>query len=223
MMEIQVSRNEIQIQNPPFPSPNRALSKSYADPRQHFFFFKPIPASNRRGRVGVAFSPGSLSILRPSFPVPPCVFQAGEGLAPLTIAEGFFVRRLDAILSDLAAGSRKGAKKGTLESPEFPRVTARETKDPGKEQGDRSDVRQEYARLISANRFRARISGWAPALHASAVSRCLSHNLIPSVSPVARRMRPLSVGGVEGDFHPARDHHNGDSDFMQRNCKIFFS
>jgi len=43
------------------------------------------------------------------------------------------VRRLDAILSDLAAGSRKGAKKGTLESPELPRVTARRPRTPGKD------------------------------------------------------------------------------------------
>jgi hypothetical protein len=38
------------------------FSITYTDPGS-IFLFKPIPASKRRGRVGVAFSPGSLSVL----------------------------------------------------------------------------------------------------------------------------------------------------------------
>ena len=43
------------------------------------FLFKPIPASRRCGRVGAAFLPGSLSVLRSSFPVPPASFKQVKG------------------------------------------------------------------------------------------------------------------------------------------------
>ena len=38
------------------------------------------------------------------------------------------------------------------------------------------------------------------------ISQPLPSILIPSVSPIARRMRPLSVGRLENAFHPTTDH-----------------
>ena len=134
-----------QIPNPAEQNPNSKSSISFAEsslfndlrrPPRHFFSSSRFRLQNdfktprQSGRcVFARFVVGPSVFVSGS----PSVFQAGEGLAPFTIAEGVFVRRLDAILSDLAAVSRKGAKKGTLESPELPRVTARGLRTPGKD------------------------------------------------------------------------------------------
>ena len=80
------------------------------------------------------------------------------------------------------------------------------TEDPRKKIG-RSIRRPARIRPLenSPIAFRAQwTSGRAPALHASRLSReRLSLSLIPSVAPIARRMRPLSIGRVESAFHPA--------------------
>ena len=79
----------------------------------------------------------------------------------------------------------------------------------GKRQADRSDVRQEFARLKQARTgFEPWTSGRAPALHASRVSHdpCLQDLSLPFRSCEAdaaafRRAR-------DNAFHPATDHHS---------------
>jgi hypothetical protein len=91
----------------------------------------------RRGKVGVARSPPSCpSVLRSSFPVPPAWKQVSEGLAPFSDRG-----RLDAI-SVRPVGRGASSRKG---EPRCPRSKSPGTR--GKRQADRSDVRQEYARL----------------------------------------------------------------------------
>ena len=48
---------------------------------RHFFFLRPIPAANAAARQASRVRPGSSSVLRSTFSVPPAV-RAREGLAP---------------------------------------------------------------------------------------------------------------------------------------------
>jgi hypothetical protein len=64
-----------------FPSPNRALSRGYADPPRRFFFLPPLPALEADGGRRCLFAPDGL----PSFCLRFRVLrsdEASEGLAP---------------------------------------------------------------------------------------------------------------------------------------------
>ena len=122
---------------------------------RHFFLFKPIPTSNARGGVGV----------RPALFVGPSVFisglfEASEGLAP------FDRGCLGAVSTRPCRPRSLIAKKGILASP-VPRVISPGTADLRKKTG-RSIRRpaEIRPRERGPNRFRAWISGRAPALHA---------------------------------------------------------
>jgi hypothetical protein len=71
--EIQIRWQENQIQRLiflGFPSPNRAFSKSYADPQGHFFFSSRFRPQTPEEEWALRARPGSLSVVRSSFPVP---------------------------------------------------------------------------------------------------------------------------------------------------------
>ncbi len=78
----------------------------------------------------------------------------------------------------------------------------------GKRQADRSDVRQEYARLKRARSgFEpGQANGRQPFMPRVSHSPCLL--LLPFRFAHARRMRPLSVGRLDNAFHPAMDDHH---------------
>jgi hypothetical protein len=136
-------RNPTQILG--FPSPDRAFSMTYADP--HGLFIS-CAASRLKGGHGprrrCLFAP-DLSFLLPSFRFLR-YSRASEGLAP------FRSRTLGRHLPDSAAAGLTGGNRGTLAS------SGRRPRTQGKRQGDRSDVRQEYVRLIKST-IRSRAFG----------------------------------------------------------------
>jgi hypothetical protein len=165
MKEDQIFRKEIQgqeeaIPNPAegnpnkilaFSSPNRTLSRSYADPHGVFLVLRRFRPQTRRDRAGCLVRSGSFSC---SF----CLRFCSSGLMRQEKGWRHFDREcLDAVSADLAAASLC-AKKGIL-GPRARRL--------GTRQGDRSDVRQEYVRLKRARSgLEPSASGRAPALHA---------------------------------------------------------
>jgi hypothetical protein len=97
-----------------------------------------------------------------------------------------------------------------------PRASLREKGNPPRAKSPRTGEKdrpidptsgKKFARKRARTGFRAYTSGWAPALHClKSISRSLPSTHIPSVSPIARRMRPLSVGRVEHAFRPAKSY-----------------
>ena len=128
-----------------------SLIKELRRPPRRFSFLRPFRPQTRRGSAGVARAP---RIVSRSF----CLRFSSSGLMKQVKGWRHFDReRLDAVSADLAAVSLC-AKKGIL----GPRARG-----PGKRQGDRSDVRQEYVRLKRARSGLEPLpSGRAPALHA---------------------------------------------------------
>jgi hypothetical protein len=230
-MKIKISRNEIQIfrkENPNprkenqaggrkiqiqalnflgFPSPNRAFSKSYADPQGIVFFSGRFRPQTPVEECALGVRPGLFVGSRASG-----LFEASEGLAP------FDRGCLGAVSTRPCRPRSLIAKKGILASP-VPRVMI-----PGSLPGDGNrEPAEKTGRSIrrpaeirprerSPNRFRAWISGRAPALHAfRSISRMPVLESYPFVSPIARRMRPLSVGRIHGRSSSSDDHYNNDS------------
>jgi len=104
--EIQIEHKEIKAQHKEikilcnqilgFPSPNRALSRDYADPQGLFSFLGRFRAQRARRSEAGLVRPGLFVALLSSFRI--LQFQeASEGLAPFPIADCVFVRRMDAI------------------------------------------------------------------------------------------------------------------------------
>ena len=180
-------------------SADPAFSRTYADPHGIFHFLRRFRRCGAaatqalRVRLGLFFGPfflrfGALRSL-----------SASEGWRRFKIADAWARSS-----PDLSAASRKGAKRepGSMERP---RVKARGSRTRGKRQADRSDVRQEIRPLQkSPNRFPSpdKRTGASPSLPREYLTMP-AFKSYPFGSPIARRMRPLSVGRVESAFHPA--------------------
>ena len=152
--------------------------------------------------------------------VGPSVFVSGSSdllsAAPFYDRGLQFYETLAPFPSDPSAAEPRCARRRTP----LPRIPGSKPGDRGQRQADRSDVRQEYARLKRARSgFEPLDSGRAPALHACerlttpALSLGFAH---------ARRMRPLSVGRLENAFHPATD-HDSEFQFCKENATKGFS
>ena len=177
--------------DPQFPSPNCDFSTTCADPLQHFYL-RPIPTA---ADVGLACSPGF--VVGPSVfvPVPPA------SLSKRRAGAFFLSRTLGRSSSDLPAAEpheREEGKRASMDQK--PRTRAKDRPiDPTSGRNSPASP--------GPNRFRTngQADGRQPFMPKS-ISQPLPSILIPSVSPIARRMRPLSVGRLENAFHPTTDH-----------------
>ena len=210
--QIQIQPNPGLIQQSPaklkpkkilgFPSPNRALSRGYADPHGLFFFCAPIPPQRRpRGSVAAACSPLSVVLFRLHFGVLRSL-EASEGLAPFLRSR----TRWAPFPPDLPAAEPRCAKKGNPVRGSIPGSKARGPRTGNKDRPiDPMSGKNTSASQKARTGFRALASGRAPALHASrSISQSLPSRLIPFVS--------LMRGGCgrfcrarSGAFHPATD------------------
>jgi hypothetical protein len=138
----------------------------------------------------------------------PCFFssrvlrslEASEGLAP------FRSRTIGRVsVRPWRPRSLVSAKREPRPKRAIPGSQARGPRTRGKRQADRSDARQEYARVKSPNRFRKLPADGRQPFMPQDYLTTPAFNLIPSVSPITRRMRPLSVGRAENALHPATD------------------
>ena len=191
-------------ENPWISFAESSLIKELRRPPRPFFFCAPISPSRRPG--------GSAGAARPPSVVPFRLhFRVLRSRGQVKGWRHFDRERLGGDSADLPAASLTKANRGN------PRVLGLVSE---------TEVRKKRAidptsgKNSSAPRARSGSSLWrgrAPALHAfRSISRTLPL-LIPSVSLIARRMRPLSVGRVENAFHPAMSYHSEISEF----CKEF--
>jgi hypothetical protein len=142
-----------------------------------------FPASKEamRRRRRCPFASARVSFPWSSFRVPNGPFGRGEGLTPFS-----YRGRLSTVPSDPGGRGASLREKGNagVHGP-----GARGAY--GKRQADRSDVRHEYVRLKEPDPASSLwlADGRQPFMPAN-ISQSLPSSLIPSVSPIARRMRP---------------------------------
>jgi hypothetical protein len=119
-----------------------------------------------------------------------------KGWRLFKIADGVFVRRLDAFSVRLAGRGASLHEKGNLVFTN-PRVMSPGIENFGKRQADRSDVRQKYVRLKKPDPARAfGADGRQPFMPLKSISRSLPLRLVPSVSPVRGGCGRLPSGAL---------------------------
>ena len=183
-----------------------SLFKDLRRPPRRFFLFAPLPACRGRGRRRrCLFAPGSSSVLRSSFSVPPAVRARGRAGAVFMIADlgrGF--------RPTCAAAEPLEREKGN------PGVHGPKARGPRKKTG--RSIRCP-ARIRPLHQARTGFEPYGKRTGASpSCLKSISRPLPSKIYPFRFALRGgcgRSCRARDNAFHPATDHHNSDSDLLQ--------